>query len=201
MNQRTQSSNKLASPEVKHAASRRGSKSASNLGRAVRLQYGALPYRLAKAGTLEVLMVTTRETRRWIIPKGWPIKGLKPPESAAREAFEEAGVRGKVGAKSIGVYLYEKRMEETGVTAPCEVRVFPMLVKRQFETWPEAHQREARWFDAGEALSLIKERGLQELIASFANKKSGRSVRRKKELVEAKASTGASGRARTKCKV
>jgi len=186
MKQPTQSRrNKPASPKVKHAALWRGGKSALKLGHAVRVQYGALPYRLTEAGVLEILLVTTRETRRWIVPKGWPIKGLNPAESAAREAYEEAGVRGKVGAKSIGAYVYEKRMEDSGVTTPCEVRVFPMLVKRQFETWPEAHQREARWFKAGEAVSLIKELALQELIASFVNKKSTKSVRRKKGSAEA----------------
>ena len=60
----------------------------------MRVQYGALPYRFAADGSLEVLIVTTRRTRRWIIPKGWPIHGLTPAKSAAREAFEEAGVRG-----------------------------------------------------------------------------------------------------------
>jgi 8-oxo-dGTP pyrophosphatase MutT (NUDIX family) len=63
---------------------------------AVRVQYGALPYRFTKSGAPEILLVTTRQTKRWIIPKGWPIKGLKPAKSAAREAYEEAGVRGSV---------------------------------------------------------------------------------------------------------
>lgn len=65
--------------------------------RAIRVQYGVLPYRFTDIGSLEMLLVTTRETKRWIIPKGWPIKGLKPPKSAAREAYEEAGIRGTVG--------------------------------------------------------------------------------------------------------
>ena len=64
--------------------------------------------------SLEVLLVTTRQMRRWIIPKGWPIKGLNPPWSAAREAYEEAGIRGTVGAKSIGVFSYEKSLEANG---------------------------------------------------------------------------------------
>ena len=91
----------------------RSKKSASGMGRAIRVQYGVLPYTLTESGSLEILLVTTRQTRRWIIPKGWPIKGLKAPQSAAREAYEEAGVRGKVGAKSIGVFSYEKEWKKT----------------------------------------------------------------------------------------
>jgi ADP-ribose pyrophosphatase YjhB (NUDIX family) len=64
---------------------------------ALRIQYAALPYRFTPDAALEILLVTTRRSKRWIIPKGWPIKGLRPAKSAAREAFEEAGVRGKIG--------------------------------------------------------------------------------------------------------
>ena len=160
------------------------------MGRAIRVQYGVLPYTLTEAGSLEILLVTTRQTRRWIIPKGGPIKGLKPPQSAAREAYEEAGVRGKVGAKSIGVFSYEKRMEESGVVTPCEVRVFPMLVKRQLEAWPEAQQREARWFEARDGVAAVKIDGLRELITSFLKKRAKKSVAKKaraKALLKAKA--------------
>ena len=75
---------------------------------AARLQYGALPYRVTKTGDIEFLLVTSRETGRWIIPKGWPIAGLEPAEAAAREAYEEAGVRGVVGIRAIGEYAYKK---------------------------------------------------------------------------------------------
>jgi 8-oxo-dGTP pyrophosphatase MutT (NUDIX family) len=143
----------------------RGSKkSATQTDRALRVQYGVLPYRFTETNSLEVLLVTTRQTRRWIIPKGWPIKGLKPPKSAAREAYEEAGIRGTVGAKSIGAFSYEKGIDANGGTVPCEVRVFPMIVKRQLSTWPEAHEREAQWFESAKALSAIKEKGLRQLI-------------------------------------
>ncbi|WP_051335272.1 NUDIX hydrolase [Methylocapsa acidiphila] len=114
--------------------------------------------------------IDLQKPRRWIIPKGWPIKGLKPPKSAAREAYEEAGIRGTVGAKSIGIFSYEKRLEENSAVVPCEVRVFPMLVKRQLDTWPEAHEREARWFEPSKALSMIKDEGLRELIESFVRR-------------------------------
>jgi 8-oxo-dGTP pyrophosphatase MutT (NUDIX family) len=134
-------------------------KRSSKKERAIRLQYGALPYHFTKSGELEILLVTTRQSKRWMIPKGWPIKGLKAVKSAAREAYEEAGVRGTMQAKPIGIFLYNKRLEEDGITVPCEVKVFPLLVKRQDKTWPESHQRQSRWFTPTAALSEIEEKG------------------------------------------
>jgi 8-oxo-dGTP pyrophosphatase MutT (NUDIX family) len=83
---------------------------------------------------LEILLVTTRQSKQWIIPKGWPIKGLQPAKSAAREAFEETGVRGRVGGKSIGLFAYNKMLDGDRIWVNCEVRVFPLLVKHQSET-------------------------------------------------------------------
>jgi 8-oxo-dGTP pyrophosphatase MutT (NUDIX family) len=137
---------------------------------AVRVQYGALPYRFTKSGAPEILLVTTRQTKRLIIPKGWPIKGLKPAKSAAREAYEEAGVRGSVKAKAIGIYSYEKRSDDDGITIPCDVRIFPLLVKRQSKTWPESEQRVAQWLEPAVALSLVEEDGLRSLISSFMHR-------------------------------
>jgi 8-oxo-dGTP pyrophosphatase MutT (NUDIX family) len=142
-------------------------------GHAVRLQYAALPYRFSKAGVLEVLLVTTRRSKRWIIPKGWPIKGLKPAKSAAREAYEEAGVRGEIGAKSIGAFSYDKLIDVEGVTVPCEVKVFPLRVKRQSETWPEIDQRVTQWFDQESAASLIEEPTLKALVVTFSSRFGG----------------------------
>ena len=142
-------------------------KSSPKKGLAVRLQYGALPYHFTDAGALEILLVTTRKTKRWMIPKGWPIKGLKAAKSAAREAYEEAGVRGTIRARSIGFFTYDKRLEEDGITVPCEVKVFPLLVKRQDLTWPESRQRKCEWFAPELAVSAIKEESLRELISSF----------------------------------
>jgi 8-oxo-dGTP pyrophosphatase MutT (NUDIX family) len=143
-------------------------KTSSKNEHAIRLQYGALPYRVTDDGALEILLVTTRKTRRWMIPKGWPINGLKAAKSAAREAYEEAGVRGTVPAKSIGSFAYDKRLVEDGITFPCAVRVFQLLVKRQDKTWPESRQRKTQWFVPEDALSVIKEESLKELISSFA---------------------------------
>ena len=91
----------------------------------VRVQYGALPYRFTPTAALEILVVTTRQSRQWIVPKGWPIKRLSPAKSAAREAFEEAGLRGTIcGKHPIGAYHYEKQLPNTRLL--CEVHVFLM---------------------------------------------------------------------------
>ncbi len=127
---------------------------------------------------LEILLVTTRRTKRWIIPKGWPIKGLKPAKSAAREAFEEAGVSGVIRSKAIGTFSYDKRLEE-GVVVICEVAVFPLRVKRQRKTWPEIEQRICRWFEISEASELVEE-GLRDLIESFRRSPKPRKIKRKK---------------------
>ncbi len=148
------------------------------------IQHGALPYRLTQAGKLEILLVTTRRSKRWIIPKGDPIKGLKPAKSAAREAFEEAGVRGSVQEKSIGAFRFQKTLEG----APnilCEVRVYALNVKQQTKDWPEAAQRVARWFDPVEAQMAVNDAGLQLLIGRFADKISAKAARRKKAAAAA----------------
>ena len=82
-----------------------------------RVQYAALPYRLNGKTRTEVMLVTSRETRRWIIPKGWPQKGKAPHDSAAREAFEEAGVVGAVGKRAVGSFPYQKRLNGEGTHA------------------------------------------------------------------------------------
>ncbi len=139
-------------------------------GAAVRVQYGALPYREGKAGTVEILLVTTRRNRRWVIPKGWPIKGLTPRETAAREAYEEAGARGDTKRRSIGVYSYDKLLEDKGITVPCEVKVFPLHVRRMEKVWPEQQQRVVRWFKPDDAIEAVTEPGLKALIEAFASK-------------------------------
>jgi 8-oxo-dGTP pyrophosphatase MutT (NUDIX family) len=143
------------------ADARSGQPSASNT---------ALPYRFTPTAALEILLVTTRRTKRWIIPKGWPIKGLRPAKSAAREAFEEAGVRGKIGTKSVGLFNYQKLLDEDGIQFNCEVKVFPLLVKRQSENWPEFEQRLVQWVEPNKAVSMIKEPELKKLVATFAKR-------------------------------
>ncbi|RBP15750.1 NUDIX domain-containing protein [Roseiarcus fermentans] len=139
-------------------------------GKAVLVQYGALPYRFTADAALEILVVTTRQTRRWIIPKGWPIKGLRPAKAAAREAFEEAGVTGRIGVRPLGRFGYDKALDESGRLAACEVTVYPLLVRSQSETWPEFDQRMTQWVEPSEAAAMVNEPELKALIAVFAKR-------------------------------
>jgi 8-oxo-dGTP pyrophosphatase MutT (NUDIX family) len=115
------------------------------------------------------MLVTSRDTRRWIIPKGWPKKGKSPHHSAAREAFEEAGVVGAVGRRSVGSFSYEKRLKDGG-SVECEVRVFPLQVKRQNKQWPEMQERKVRWLSASEAAAKVKEPMLSAIIRRLARR-------------------------------
>jgi 8-oxo-dGTP pyrophosphatase MutT (NUDIX family) len=130
---------------------------------AARIQYAALPYRVSAAFGTEVLLVTSRETKRWIIPKGWPKKRKDPWDLAAREAIEEAGVVGKISSEPVGSYLYEKRLRN-GKSVLCEVQVFPLKVKRQQKSWREKGQRECAWFPLAEAAKAVGEPVLGTLI-------------------------------------
>lgn len=138
-------------------------------GAHARRQYGALPFRIAATGGVEVLLVTSRTTRRWVIPKGWPMKGVKPSQAAAREAFEEAGVRGKVASTPLGTYFYRKRADDHKAPAAiCRVRVFALQVKRQVSKWPERNQRETCWLSAREAATQVDDAGMRAIIETLA---------------------------------
>jgi 8-oxo-dGTP pyrophosphatase MutT (NUDIX family) len=135
-----------------------------------RVQYGALPYRMSNGHRAEFMLVTSRETRRWIIPKGWPKRGKSPHRSAAREAFEEAGVLGAVGRRAIGSFSYEKRLK-SGRSVECEVRVFPLKVKRQRKEWPEKQERRVKWLSASKAAQKLKDPTLSKIIQQLARNK------------------------------
>lgn len=128
----------------------------------VREQCGAAPYRIGSDGCLEVMLVTTRETHRWMVPKGWPIKKLGPLGTAIREAYEEAGVRGE-GGPAIGAFDYLKVMRK-GPNQICEVEVFPLLVQEELEDWPEKAERERRWFGTDEASAAVEEERLRMIL-------------------------------------
>jgi 8-oxo-dGTP pyrophosphatase MutT (NUDIX family) len=126
-------------------------------------QFAALPCRIAEDGSRQVMLLTSRETRRWVIPKGWPMKGLKPPQVAAREAYEEAGLVGRIiGKRPVGVFHYQKNLPKDQLL--CEVQVFLLWVDRQLDDWPEKGQRETKWFDPDEAAGLVDEGGLAEIV-------------------------------------
>ena len=93
-------------------------------------QVAALPFRI-KDGKIEVLLVTSRETKRWLIPKGWPMKGKKPHKAAAQEAEEEAGVKGEIKNKPLGSYDYWKR--RAAHFDLCRVNVYPLEVSKQLK--------------------------------------------------------------------
>lgn len=132
-----------------------------------RAQYGALPYR-HRDGALEVLLIASRETRRWVIPKGWPMRGRKPHRAAEREAYEEAGVVGRIGKEPLGSYGYGKRLAD-GSVVPCEVGVYPLAVKRRRRHWPERAERgKGRWMTPEKAARSVQEPGLAALIRALS---------------------------------
>jgi 8-oxo-dGTP pyrophosphatase MutT (NUDIX family) len=128
-----------------------------------RVQYAALPFRHHRSAGTEVLLVTSRQTGRWIIPKGWPIKRKTPYAAAAQEALEEAGVVGRVRRRSIGSYEYEKRLKN-GEAIICKVHVFPLEVERQERTWPEKGKRKLKWFSPDKAAATVDEVVLRDII-------------------------------------
>ena len=127
-------------------------------------QYGALPFARGEEGEIRVLLVTTRGRRHWVIPKGWPIRNLTPPATAAQEAYEEAGLVGSiVGDEPVGSYRYEKRGSARR-TVLCEVLVFLFAVERQLRKWPEKSERETRWFAPEKASRLVAPVGLADIL-------------------------------------
>ena len=145
--------------------------------RPAREQYAALCYRLT-GGVVEVLLITSRDTGRWVIPKGWPMDGKSAPAAAAREAYEEAGVKGAVGETAVGTYRYLKGLPH-GLKLDCRVRVFPLAVDIVCDDFPEKDERHAEWVDCAEAASRVHEPGLKTLLLAFERTmlpKAGRAV-------------------------
>ncbi len=134
-----------------------------------RTQYGALCWRRAHGtAEIEVLLVTSRETGRWIIPKGWPIKGLGPSETALQEAYEEAGVNGKVSEACAGLYSYIKLLgPQRANEVPCVVAVYPIRVSKLVDDFPEREERRRRWFSPKKAAQKVDEPELRALLREF----------------------------------
>lgn len=128
-------------------------------------QIAALPLRRAPSGGREILLVTTRTTRRWVVPKGWRMKGRKGHEAAAIEAREEAGIIGKVRKKPLGRYLYWKRMDD--YFQLCRVTLYLLKAERRLESWAEDSQRQSHWFSLDDAADLVEEPGLKAAIRAL----------------------------------
>jgi 8-oxo-dGTP pyrophosphatase MutT (NUDIX family) len=132
------------------------------------LQVAALCWRKHK-GEPQVLLIRSLDTNRWIIPKGWPMRGKTLAEAAAIEAWEEAGVKGDLSPKPIGSFHYLKE-RGTGVKQPCDARVFGLHVQTLAKEFPESHLRRPQWFTAREAANRVDEPELQALILSYLAK-------------------------------
>ena len=142
-------------------------KALARKGKAIR-QVGALPYRRAAGGEIELMLITSRGTQRFVFPKGWSMKDRSPGEAAAAEAEQEAGVRGVATDEPIGEYRYWKRMKSAFV--PVTVSVFPIEVTEVLSTWRESAARQRRWLSWIEARTLVDEPQLISLIDSFFGK-------------------------------
>jgi len=127
-----------------------------------RQQFAAVPLRAGAHG-VEVLLVTSRGTGRWIVPKGWPMEDKRPHRVAEIEAYEEAGVAGKARKKAAGRYDYLK-----DGAVPCRVTVFALPVAGLLDVWPEDRERQRRWFPAADAAQLVEEPELRRIILELA---------------------------------
>lgn len=145
------------------------------------IQYGALPWRL-HGDELQILLVTSRRTRRWIIPKGWPMDGLKPTAAAAREAKEEAGVLGEMSEATIGQYRYMKVLRN-GSEMPCRVEVFPLKVTKERHDWDEMDARDRRWYSVIDAAAAVREPQLKAIIRRFGTRLVAEMRRKQSETV------------------
>ncbi|WP_342772312.1 NUDIX hydrolase [Pacificibacter maritimus] len=131
-----------------------------------RVQSAALCYRKGAQGK-EVLLITSRERGRWILPKGWPINGLDGAGTAAQEAWEEAGVKpAKVNKKSVGQFHYEKTLGN-GASAPVEANVYSIEVDKLEKAYPEVSERKRNWMPAAKAAELVEEPELKAILRDF----------------------------------
>jgi 8-oxo-dGTP pyrophosphatase MutT (NUDIX family) len=128
-------------------------------------QFAALCYRKSGNAT-KILLITSRDTGRWVIPKGWPVDGMTGAEAAMREAFEEAGAKGRIISEPIGDYRYLKRIG-ANETLPCRVTVYPMCVEKMLRDFPEKGQRNLKWFNPLKAAEKVQEPELQGILQQF----------------------------------
>lgn len=129
-------------------------------------QSAALCWRMHR-GNIEVLLVTSRDTGRWVLPKGWPMDGRSAAGSAEVEAWEEAGVKGRIQEEPIGYFGYDKLLPR-GATLPCFVSVHAMRVEELAHRFPERKQRSRKWFGAAKAARKVAEPELRALLERLA---------------------------------
>ncbi|MGB3316903.1 MAG: NUDIX hydrolase [Albidovulum sp.] len=129
-------------------------------------QLAALCYRVTKKKGTEILLITSRDTGRWVIPKGWPMKGKSDADAAAIEAFEEAGAKGYLCPDCAGIFTYDKVMDD-GSKQPVVVSVFPMEVDKLVSDFPEKGQRRRKWFAPQKAATRVDEPELRDILAAF----------------------------------
>jgi 8-oxo-dGTP pyrophosphatase MutT (NUDIX family) len=133
--------------------------------RPARVQVAALCYR-GTGDEKRVLLITSRDTGRWILPKGWPIDGLDAPHAAMQEAWEEAGVKGEVNTSPIGQFSYEKSMDSGGISR-CDTSVFAVNVTEFLDNYPEAQERKRKWVTPTEAANMVQEPELSAILATL----------------------------------
>ncbi len=130
----------------------------------LRTQFAALCYRI-KNDRVQICLVTSRRSGRWIVPKGWPMNGQTPMDAAATEAYEEAGVRGKIQPRPIGVFSYYKVHSKNEL--PCIAVVYPLKVKKVLRSWPERKERDRKWLSRKKAAALVDDVELSQIILQF----------------------------------
>lgn len=133
--------------------------------RDVRTQFGALCWR-SHNGKVQILLVTSKRSGRWIVPKGWPLDGATPAQTAVTEAWEEAGVTGKARTVCLGIYSYVKALPDSE-KLPCVVAIFPLKVNSVAGEWPEKNRRKRKWVSPKKAAAMVQERELAGILLNF----------------------------------
>ncbi|MEO5613418.1 MAG: NUDIX hydrolase [Cypionkella sp.] len=130
------------------------------------LQYGAICWRMHR-GKVEVLLITSRDTGRWVIPKGWPMDNRSPAGAAQQEAWEEAGVRGEIAETAIGLFNYVKLLTPKR-SCECAVAVFALRVSELVDNFPERKERRRKWFAAEKAARRVNEPQLRRVLLGLS---------------------------------
>ena len=138
-------------------------------------QAGAIPFRHDPEG-LRVLLITSRDTGRWVIPKGGVEKGFTAAQAAELEAYEEAGAQGVISELPLGIFTYHKRLR-SGIEKPAVVEVYALKVRKTLEEWPERAQRRLEWMSVSEAVSLVQEPGMATLLHRLAEIEAAKSAK------------------------